>query len=386
MRAYLELLGLKKSRSFDKDIPEAIWNGTKSNIAAFLRGLFDTDGCVRIDGRNKTSPRVHLATTSKQLAEEVQIIMLNFGIVSNISKSDSKGKISYIQGRKVTSRRALYNITIKGIESIKQFKEDIGFGLPRKGNILNKINLEEKTDRLTIPYQRERIIRLFKNLPILEQKKDSIGMARFTRKSSYKATKELTYAKLSAFIKVYDSFLKGEPEFEFLKELLLMEHYYTKISKTIPSFAQTFDLNIPLTHTFTANGFVVHNSGKDPSKVDRSAAYLARYIAKNLVAADLADICELQLSYCIGVAEPESVFVNTFGTGKYSDERLAAAVREVMPLKPAEIIKTFSLKSPQGWSYFDTAAYGHFGNDKYPWEKIDRVNDLENYLARFGSR
>lgn len=123
-------------------------------------------------------------------------------------------------------------------------------------------------------------------------------------------------------------------------------------------------------------------SGKDPSKVDRSAAYLARYVAKNIVAANLADVCELQLSYCIGIAEPTSVLVNTFGTGKFSDERLAEAVRAVMPLKPAEIIKAFSLKIPQGWTYFDTAAYGHLGNEKYPWEKTDRVEDLCYVLGK----
>lgn len=117
-------------------------------------------------------------------------------------------------------------------------------------------------------------------------------------------------------------------------------------------------------------------SGKDPSKVDRSAAYLARYISKNIVAAGLADVCELQLSYCIGVAEPTSVQINTYGTGRVPDTELVEAVREVMPLKPAEIIKAFKLTKPEGWCYYDTAAYGHFGNDKYPWEKTDRVEDL----------
>lgn len=118
------------------------------------------------------------------------------------------------------------------------------------------------------------------------------------------------------------------------------------------------------------------SSGKDPSKVDRSGVYLARYIAKNIVAAKLASKCELQLAYCIGVAEPMSVQVNTFGTGKVSDSQLVKAVREVMPLKPAAIIKAFNLTKPEGWCYYDTAAYGHLGNDKYPWEKTDRVEDL----------
>lgn len=123
-------------------------------------------------------------------------------------------------------------------------------------------------------------------------------------------------------------------------------------------------------------------SGKDSSKVDRSAAYLARYVAKNIVAAGLADVCELQLSYCIGVAEPTSVQVNTFETGKFSDAMLVEAVRAVMPLKPADIIKTFGLTKPEGWSYYDTAAYGHFGNSRYPWEKTDKVEDLYDVVYR----
>jgi S-adenosylmethionine synthetase len=116
-------------------------------------------------------------------------------------------------------------------------------------------------------------------------------------------------------------------------------------------------------------------SGKDPSKVDRSACYMARYVAKNIVAADLADKCEVQVAYAIGVAEPVSVMVDTFGTGKTSEEEIEARVRKVFDMRPAGIIKTLDLKRP---IYRKTAAYGHFGrNDpSFTWEKTDKASLL----------
>lgn len=120
-------------------------------------------------------------------------------------------------------------------------------------------------------------------------------------------------------------------------------------------------------------------SGKDCTKVDRSAAYAARYAAKNLVAAGLADKCELQLSYAIGVAHPTSVMVDTFGTGKLSDEKLVEIVRKHFDLRPAGIIKMLDLRRP---IYKQTAAYGHFGRTDVdlPWERLDKVEELKQYL------
>ena len=130
----------------------------------------------------------------------------------------------------------------------------------------------------------------------------------------------------------------------------------------------------------TYGGYARHGggcfSGKDPSKVDRSGAYAARYIAKNVVAAGLAEKCEVQIAYSIGVANPVSVFVETFGTGKVSDEKLAGAIEKTFPLKPADIIKHLDLLRP---IYKKTAAYGHFGrNDPdFTWEKTDKVEELK---------
>ncbi len=118
-------------------------------------------------------------------------------------------------------------------------------------------------------------------------------------------------------------------------------------------------------------------SGKDPTKVDRSAAYMARYICKNIVASGLAKECELELSYAIGVAKPLSVFINTYGTGVLPDGEIADIVTKEFDLRPYSIIKTLDLRRP---IYKQTAAYGHFGRSEFPWEKLDRVNDLKKYV------
>jgi S-adenosylmethionine synthetase len=133
----------------------------------------------------------------------------------------------------------------------------------------------------------------------------------------------------------------------------------------------------------TYGGYARHGggafSGKDCTKVDRSAAYAARYVAKNIVAAGLADKCEIQLSYAIGVARPTSIMVDTFGTGKISDEKLTEVVRENFDLRPAGIIKMLDLRRP---IYKQTAAYGHFGRHDLdlPWEKLDKAETLKKYL------
>ncbi|HFQ6159078.1 TPA: methionine adenosyltransferase [Staphylococcus aureus] len=131
----------------------------------------------------------------------------------------------------------------------------------------------------------------------------------------------------------------------------------------------------------TYGGYARHGggcfSGKDPTKVDRSAAYAARYVAKNIVAAGLADQCEVQLAYAIGVAEPVSIAIDTFGTGKVSEGQLVEAVRKHFDLRPAGIIKMLDLKQP---IYKQTAAYGHFGRTDvlFPWEKLDKVEELKD--------
>ena len=133
----------------------------------------------------------------------------------------------------------------------------------------------------------------------------------------------------------------------------------------------------------TYGGYARHGggafSGKDCTKVDRSAAYAARYVAKNIVAAGLAKRCEIQLSYAIGVAQPTSVMVDTFGTGKLDDRKLVEIIREKFDLRPAGIIKMLDLRRP---IYKQTAAYGHFGRNELnlPWEQTDKAEELRSYM------
>jgi S-adenosylmethionine synthetase len=133
----------------------------------------------------------------------------------------------------------------------------------------------------------------------------------------------------------------------------------------------------------TYGGMAAHGggafSGKDPSKVDRSAAYYARYVAKNIVAAGLADRCQIQVAYAIGVDKPVSICVKTFGTAHgVSNERLEKVIRsgKVFDFRPYALIEDLGLLKPKGWKYSDTAAYGHFGRSVFPWEKTNRVKAL----------
>ncbi|MDR0974610.1 MAG: methionine adenosyltransferase domain-containing protein, partial [Ruminococcus sp.] len=134
----------------------------------------------------------------------------------------------------------------------------------------------------------------------------------------------------------------------------------------------------------TYGGYARHGggafSGKDPTKVDRSAAYAARYVAKNIVAAGVASKCEVQIAYAIGVAHPVSVMVDTFGTGKYADEKIAEAVTKIFDLRPAAIIETLELRKPQ---YRQLAAYGHMGREDLgvKWEKTDRIDEIKAALS-----
>ena len=133
----------------------------------------------------------------------------------------------------------------------------------------------------------------------------------------------------------------------------------------------------------TYGGYAPHGggafAGKDPSKVDRSATYMARYIAKNIVASELADRCEVQLSYSIGVAEPTSFYVKSFNTGRVSDEKLTEIARSVFPIRPGEIVQHLDLKKPR---YRETAAYGHFGRElsQFTWEKTDMIDQLQSKI------
>lgn len=366
LRAFLEHLGLTNARSFEKVVPKSIFSASERNCAAFLRGLFDTDGSIRFDGRHKNTKRIHLATTSKKLAEQVQLLLLNFGVISKIQSNLVSGKESIIKGRKIKSKHIRYDLVLKGSRSVDIFTQKIGFNLSRKNRILAE-SVPIKRNLRTIPNQRERIRRLFKKLPLGIQRKERDKIGRFIRSSKGKATKELTYEKLKEFIHLYDDLLKEDADYIVLKELYYMEHYYSRLQRKIPSFAHTYDLNIPFSHTFTANGIVCHNSGKDPTKVDRSGAYAARFLAKNIVANKLAEKAEVRLAYFIGAIKPSMQDVETFGTAKKSHKVIQSFMEKILDTSVAGILSGLDLQRP---IYLPTASYGHFGREEFPWERI----------------
>ena len=247
--------------------------------------------------------------------------------------------------------------------------------LAGKKKALESVDLSSKVDFLRIPNQKNRIRKLWNLLPSNVKQLDAYKVGRFARSSKGKATKELTYNKLKEFLDGYSNYFEGNLDFEYLRTFYIMNHYYTKIKSSENSVARVYDLTVPGAHTFTANGFVCHNSGKDPSKVDRSGAYAARYVAKNVVAAGLADKCEVQLSYAIGVAQPTSINVDTFGTNKIAEAKIQELVKKHFKLTPTWIIDHLKLRRP---IYRKTAAYGHFGrNDPdFTWEKTDMAETL----------
>ena len=212
------------------------------------------------------------------------------------------------------------------------------------------------------------------------QRKDEAKIGRFTRASRGKATKQLTYGKLREFLDAYGDALKGDDDFAYLEYLYEMGHYYSRVDLMVPSANHVFDISVPGSQTFTANGFVVHNSGKDPTKVDRSGSYMARYIAKNIVAAGLSEKCQVQIASAIGVVEPVSFMVDTLGTGKLPDEKITAAASKVFDMRPGVIIRDLDLLRP---IYRKTACYGHFGREDpyFTWEKTDRAERLSKELA-----
>ena len=246
----------------------------------------------------------------------------------------------------------------------------------RKQKILNSINLENKKNYFIIPFQRQRIKKLWQKLTPQERYKDLGKIGRFTRKCQGKATKNLTYHKLADFLKTYKKQLVKDKDYQYLQFLKKMGHFYDKVKSIKSSSTQTYDLLIPGSHTFTANGLVCHNSGKDATKVDRSGSYGARWVAKNIVGAGLADKVEVQLAYVIGVAKPLSININTFKTGKISDEKIAKIVNKVFDLRPGMLIKNLKLRQP---IYRQVAAYGHFGRNDLdlPWEKLNKVVALK---------
>ncbi|MFH0927640.1 MAG: methionine adenosyltransferase, partial [Candidatus Micrarchaeota archaeon] len=226
LRAYLEKLGLGYSRSWQKRVPKSVFGSPKPVVAAFLSGLFDTDGTVRPTGRNSTSADIKFTTTSKELASEVQQLLLNFGVITHIQKVQTTGKESFINGRKIRSARPLYHVRVKGAESASIFRAEIGFRLPRKEKRLVSIPCSGKRNRLIVPSQFARLRRLWAKLGSKEHQKDRANIGRLLRNPGNKGTLELTYGKLAEFLDAYESTFAGDLDFEYLRTYYIMSHHY----------------------------------------------------------------------------------------------------------------------------------------------------------------
>ncbi|MEN3013914.1 MAG: methionine adenosyltransferase [Endomicrobiia bacterium] len=191
-------------------------------------------------------------------------------------------------------------------------------------------------------------------------------------------------------------YMREDAKEEIIKKVIIpvLGEFYDKKTKITINGTGKFVIGGPQSDTGmtgrkiivdTYGGWVVHGggafSGKDPTKVDRSASYMARYIAKNIVAAGLAEECLIQLSYCIGLTEPVSLMVNTFGTGKISDDKLEKLIRKIFPLSPKGIIEHLKLLRP---IYKKTSVYGHFGREDkdFTWEKTDMAEELQKYAKK----
>jgi S-adenosylmethionine synthetase len=191
-------------------------------------------------------------------------------------------------------------------------------------------------------------------------------------------------------------YMREDAKEEIIEKVVkpVLGEYYDKNTKVTINGTGKFVIGGPQSDTGmtgrkiivdTYGGWTLHGggafSGKDPTKVDRSASYMARYIAKNIVAANLADECLVQLAYCIGLTEPVSIMVNTFGTGKISDEKLVKLIKKVFPLSPKGIIEHLKLLRP---IYLKTAVYGHFGRDDkdFTWENLDAVDEILSKMKK----
>ena len=389
-------MGITPVKSYEKEIPDCILRASDRKKLAFLAGLFDADGHIENDcGRDGKYLAVSLVTVSARLAQQVAILLQSLGIQSTIDLRSmrSQNEPRNIRGGIIQSKHQTFSIRIIGLNSIRKFLSLYGFRLSYKNEKYKNKNFSIKwyTHDATKYYFPVLIRRLLKLNPLKTEKyfENYDAVSSIDKQRGYKG-ENVDY--------ILDMFAEYGKTIEYQAVKYIYDNFeMVKIRNIEKSTAHTFDISLDDdTHSFIANGFVVHNtgrkiitdtyggtgrhgggafSGKDCTKVDRSAAYAARWVAKNVVAAGLADRCEVQVSYAIGVAKPLSVMVDTFGTEHVDCERIERAVSEVFDLRPAAIIDRLDLWRP---IYEKTAAYGHFGRElsEFTWERCDKVDEL----------
>lgn len=369
-REELENLGFGPCGAKNKVIPPAFMNLDKESTAMLIRGLFDSDGCISKRSGNRDSLTIHFVSTSEALVRSLQILLLKFGIYTRITVTPP-GK-SFVFGREVL-RSESFTLALVGLRSIELYDKFIGFGIPRKAALLSSLDRAEK-DLSLIPGCKDILNNEYLTNPsfnsFVKENDKVLSSARktFTRSGEEsKRGRELTYNNIVEVLKCPD--LTNETRL-FLEERL--SHLYDSfLSLTYIGDSQMYDIEVEGVHEFNADGFQVHNCGKDPTKVDRSAVYALRYFSNLLVKAGFASDVEMQMSYAIGVASPMSVMVDLKDTDNgWSGEDLAKNLERDFDLSPRGIIKKFDLQHPKGYNYREMASLGHFGRLIYPWESV----------------
>lgn len=357
-REYIENIGLSSCGALNKNIPSIYYNANKESTVELLRGLFDSDGSVsKRKGRNDEYLHIIFSSASKGLIESVQYLLLKLGILSNITLVN-EGKKSNIKGREINSSGE-YLLEIVGRNSILLFLKEVGFCLDRKKDICNLYKIPT-TDTVIVPncisvlnkyYKKSLEFRKYLRENHLDSLRKTITLSgresnRGKNLTTYNIEKILEFDLIDPIIR------------EFLVDKL--NHFYVPFkSLSLKGSVEMMDIEVDFIHEYIANGFVVHNSGKDPTKVDRSGAYKARQLAIRALKQFGLKWCSVQLSYAIGKAEPLAIYID-------SDKGFIEPDAEwYSECTPRNMIEELKLKEI---SYEKTARFGHFGFD-FNWEK-----------------
>lgn len=377
-REKLESYGMSSCGALNKKVPLVLLEADKESVVEFLRGLFDSDGCVSLKTGNTNSVNISFTSSSIELCRGVQVLLLNLGIRSRIQVVNHERDTEF-QGRVIHCNES-YSVVIQGKESIEKFKSEVGFSLARKQEYLDKLSIPS-TDRTLVPgcisyvakeYYNNKEFRKFLSSNSLDSIRKTITNSGSADKRAQELTKENIRRILEAPI---------SKELCNLLETRLQYEYDQVESATYLGLEDMADIEVEDIHEFVVQNFVTHNSGKDPSKVDRSAAYMARYLAKNIVASGVADRVEIQLAYAIGVPQPVSINVNAYGTNKYPVGLIVKAIRSMCDLTPAGITEKLSLRSGKiDYAQLSvTGHFGEFGTQNLPWENTDLADSIKEY-------
>lgn len=375
-RTYLEGLGLTPCGARKKEIPEVYFTtADRDSIKALIQGMIDTDGCISLTtGGNTDTIAISYASTSEGLVTGLATLLERFGIYARISKVEGGwGKI-YFRGEEDSYLQDSYQLTIKGLTNCTRFKESIGCRLSRKADRLENFRYPESSRRLIPGLKRVlsseywgdyKFKRFIEDSPLSSARKtfnESGPVSKRGKEVTEKAVLQiLEYPELNPFVR------------ERLKEAVDY-HYDSVESVEFVCEEEMMDLTVAEVSEFVASGVSVHNSGKDLTKVDRSAAYLCRYIAKHMVAAGISKEVSVHLAYTIGQFTPDSFRIDTHGQSKtqFTDAEISTMMKHIISTDTRDVTKMF-----EGTNFPHYCNYSHYFNQTAPWEVIQTPLVLE---------